>query len=341
MFHSPVTRESFKKKKRRKLPAIIFIVVLSLLAVVGTWVTFNYDTILFKFKTDKYKFLLEDFTFLNSLYVSEDNVSVEADTLNEAEKLIDSMLDDHNDDPFLYYLQGQISWVKLRNAIDMKAIAIQDIFIYDYLEKHYVPKSFPKKSWQKSVTSTRKALAIGLPDKYTKSANYRLSWLYFLSGHDNWNSLKDIKLLNDENDITLKNIYYIIFHSKTPDWDVINNFFGNETGEIWKAIYSLKSGNVPKGYSILKKLSISESVNLRNNANYILGHLMMKQKKTKLQLYYHQKIEMAEFLQRNPWFLEEHMYTLRFLGKNSEAKQFLAAHEAMLLQQKKQSSQDN
>ena len=177
MFHSPVTRESFKKKKRRKLPAIIFIIVLSLLAGVGTWVTFNYDTILFKFKTDKYKFLLEDFTFLNSLYISEDNTSVEPDLLIEAEKLIDSMLEDHNDDPFLYYLQGQISWIKLRNSIDMKAIDIQDIFIYDYLEKHYLPDTFPKKSWQKSITSLRKALAVGLPDKYAKSAKTRLSWL--------------------------------------------------------------------------------------------------------------------------------------------------------------------
>ena len=122
-------------------------------------------------------------------------------------------------------------------------------------------------------------------------------------------------------------------HTKKPDWDEINNFFGKETGEIWKALYSLKSGNVPKGYNILKKLSLSDTVHLRNNANYILGRLMQKQKKLKLKLYYHKQIDMNEFLQRNPWFLEEHMFTLRFLGKNKEAKQFLASYETTALKQ--------
>ncbi|MES0492023.1 MAG: hypothetical protein ABUK01_18665 [Leptospirales bacterium] len=327
MLHSQFTKDIHSKKKRSKLKPILTIIIFIGIGFGAYFTIENYDRILYKFKKDKYVSLLDTISTLEKLPANSPDT---LEKFNEPLKLIETLIGDNPGDSFLYYLKGKITWLKIEIVFESNKDEIRDIVFQERVGIESSPASLDRELWSESIVSIRKALRLGIPKEVEKDSRRILAWLYFLGGSGYWESAgrpDTLVLLQGTN---IANLYKIAFSSGRPDWNLVENFLNKDSADLWKSIFFLNTGNVPGGFKTLKGLLLSENLPVRNRAAYLLGKLKEKQKNWRMKYYYHNMIDFDTFLLSNDWFFEEHYYTLRFLGKKTEAKTFLNKYEIIV-----------
>jgi tetratricopeptide (TPR) repeat protein len=334
MLHSKFGRESLPQKKKSSVKKYIFL-LLFLFSLVGVfWAFKNQQRILFHLKKDNYVAIIHSIEdYEKSLKDNHESNSSQLDSVGE---LLTKLIKDNPSDSYLYYLIGKLYTIECTSPVFNNPDRLTDIFFLDYIKRYQIPASFPYNHWEQAIAYTRKAILLGLPEGEVSNAVINLVSLYIVGGTPYWNSARDyLASENLKNNPLIQNIYKLLLVDNTPpDETFIAKTFGLETTTYWMGLYYLKVKNYPLAFYNFKKLLLSESTYLRNNAYYIMGHIMGEQKDMSLKLYYHSLIDFDEFLKRNPWFLDEHNYTLRYLGQNDLAKKFLTQYEKLVLELK-------
>lgn len=312
----------FKKRNYRRFFLFLFLILFTgALAAGGGWVYLNYDRLLFYFKHDKYSELIDRISTLEDRLLTEGSTGDLSD--EELSSLLESLAVDHGSDGYLYYLKGRYHHVLFRASVREAEGLYRDLFFRIYLDRYNFFESLDRENWQNALLSLRKALALGIPGKEAKHVASLLASLYLWGGKPYWQSgrtlLREYEIGNSE----AGNLYRILFGRKTPDWQSIGEKHPDELITFFKGLYALRNGNTPGGFSYLKKLSDSENTALKNNALYLTAYTRGRFKRQWARVYHYRRIELDEFLQRNPWFLAEFNYWLRFLGQRREAAALL------------------
>ena len=64
-----------------------------------------------------------------------------------------------------------------------------------------------------------------------------------------------------------------------------------------------------------------------------MGYLNRRYKQpSNQQIYYYSLIKLDEFLLRHPWFFDEYLFSLRFLGRRQKEKEIKKAYNKLFLQ---------
>jgi len=333
MLHSKFGRESLPQKKKSPLKKYFFISFLILLTTALYFGLKNRQRILFHLKKNNYIVIIHTLDELEKTIVEKKEINT-ADFDSTAD-LLTKLIKDNPSDSYLYYLLGRLFTIQCVLPVINDSEKMTNILFLDYIKRYQIPLSFPIKRWEQGITLTRKALLLGLPEAENQKAMVNLVSLYIIGGTSYWNL--DKAYLNHENlknDPLIENIYKLVNTEDSPDWEFFAKIYGMETAEYWTGLYYLKLKNYPLAFYNFKKLLLSDSTYLRNNTNYIMGYIMGEQRDLNLKMYYHTQIDYDEFLRRNPWFLGEHNYTLRFLGQDVLAKKFLGQYEKFVLELK-------
>jgi len=298
------------------------------------WGFKNYPRLLFKFKKDKYTAIMQMMeSYEKSAQAQKTTPENKSSDISPIEDLLDRLIRDNPSDGYLYYLFGRLYATECVEPIIQDNQKFTDVLFLDYIQKHHIPEGVSVNHWEKGISYTRKALLLGLPESEKEKAVVNLLKLYFIGGTPFWSSAVDYLRPEDINKSELTyNIYKLVFTETVPNWEQFTKIYGEETNVFLMGLYFLKLRNYPLAFFYFKKLLLSDSIYLRNNAYYIMGYIMGEQKDMALKAYYHSLIDFDEFLKRNPWFLEEHNYTLRYTGQESMAKSFLGQYEKMVLE---------
>lgn len=333
MLHSKFGRESLPQKKKSSIKLYFFLTFTILFAAGLVWIFNNRQRILFRLKKNNYAAIIHNVeSYEKALIENTDDKNLH---LNESDELLKKLINDNPTDSYLYFLLGRLFTAECTIPLIKDPEKLSDIFFRDYIKRYQTPASISISHWEQGITNTRKALLLGLPENETQQAVANLVSLYLAGGSAYWNSgMEYLTPQNMKTSPLIDNIYKVLLLQNAPDWDLFTKQYGQETSTFWMALYYLKIRNYPLGFYNLKNLLLSDSVYLRNNAYYIMGHIMGEQKEMPLKLYYHSMIDYEEFLKRNPWFLEEHNYTLRYLGQEAAARKFLSQYEKMVLELK-------
>lgn len=331
-------RPSGKKK-------LIFWLLLLLLVGVGAYGTYHFrERIFFRFQNDQQGLILRRLADSVELVRSkaagqELPAEIAKDkALTEFSAMLDSMRD-------VEPLMGVVQFARGKLLFELFAIVparnrslYYDIFFMEFVERYAMPKQLDANTWQQAVLSLRKAMVLNLPDDLKKETVRLLAELYLWGGRPFWASayalLEQHGLGKEE---TIRHLFNILLARNTPDFEKLTVIFSEEPVLLWQAIYYLKAGNAPLGYSILYKLAdAGTEAQIRNNALYLLGRIQGKEKRHRQQIYYYRKIDAMEFLPRAPWFLDEFAYVLRFVGESGEAQRLMAQYEKIALEQRAQ-----
>jgi|GEM_PF-2406135 len=333
MLHSKFGRESLPQKKKSSLKPYVFFVLLFLLAGTLYWALKNKQRILFHLKKNNYaaiQFSIDEYE--KSLSEKKDDHAAQ---LKNAGELLSKLVKDNPADSYLYYLLGKLYTIECTAPLLNDPEKLTEILFLDYIKRYKIAADFPFDHWQHGIAYTRKALLLGLPESEIHKAVIDLASLHIAGGTPYWNSAKEyLGADNLKNDPLIENIYRLLLADTAPDWEFLTKTYGLDTATYWMGLYYLKVRNYPLAFYNFKKLLLSDSLYLRNNTYYIMGYIMGEQKDLPLKMYYHSMIDFDEFLKRNPWFLEEYHYTLRYLGQNEMAKQFLVKYEKLVLELK-------
>jgi len=350
---------SSKKKSGKNIKKIILLLflgsILFSLFIGGRWLYKNREQFLFYFEENKHIKLLKKIGSIEDIAKKDLNFE-KLDRVIQFEKLIDKLSKNQYSDGYLAYLKGKLNYLKFQSDVKKNQSLLWELFFYAYLDRYKFPVSLRKDIWQKAIISLRRALVLKLPQKNKNECKQYLANLYLWGGKSYWNL--GLSLLEEKNDkdnvfnsfISIYHFYNILLQTKIPDWSMLKAEYSTEIISFWEVIYYLKSGNIPRAYSLLNHLIQLKQTNdiqgqsnsrktlfqlnrdqmiqiIKNNSLYLLGHQMKKEKKLKNQYYYYSQIDHSSFLKRNKWFLEEYHFLLRFLGKNNEASQFLLKYE--------------
>jgi hypothetical protein len=317
--------ESLPQKKKSNFRIYFFIILLALIAGASYWIFKNYQRIIFHFKKDKYETIIQNLKGLET--IKEENT----ESFKGSEELLTGLIEDNPSDSYLYFLSGKLYYIETGKQILQDGSRLTELLFLDYINRYHFPRYISNIKWEKGIAHLRKAILLQLQDKDNDEAVSALMGMYIAGGSPYWQSAKEY-LDPEKQDPLLINLYHLVYAESEPDWALFSKVFGDETTTIWTAMYNMKIRNYPLAFYFFKKLLLSENVNLRNSAYYLMGHLMGQQKNMALKMYYHSMIDYDEFLKKNPWFLEEHNYTLRFMGAEAASRSFLGKYEQMVLE---------
>lgn len=333
MLHSKFGNEYRPSPKKSSFRVIFVFALLAALAYGSYWGYKNYQRFVFYFKKDKYATILQYLTAIEKKV--KENPASAAEDEAATEELLLRLIQDNPADAYLYFLAGKLYTIECFDPVIKDGNLLTDIFFRDYIDRNHMLSFISRTKWEKGISYTRKALLLGLPEQEVDKATKNLLGLYLLGGTPYWESAaSEIKTDPASNDDIVQNLYRLVFTENVPNWELFKKNYGEDTTTFWMSMYFLKIKNYPIAFFYLKKLLLSESVFIRDDAYYLMGYIMGLQKNMPLKLYYHSMIEYEEFLKRNPWFLEEHNYTLRFMGEQVQAKNFLSQYEKMVLELK-------
>ena len=322
-----------RKPKSNRLPKfILFLLIVGTFAFAGYYIYLNKDRLLFYFQKDKYLKLQEKLKQTENLLATETNLN--SDKVQAIEELLFNLSQDHPDDFLVFFFRGQLYFKLFQQQLQTNSVLYKEIFFMDFLDRYTFPTQLNRRHWHNALISLRKAKALGLSKSYNKKTVEALAVLYLWGGKAYYPSGQ--QMLSGFQNSKATSLFNIILNKKEPQWHVLEKEFDRDLIKFWQAIYSLRIGNEPKGFSYLKDLTMTNPENpqknrlLQNNAHYLLGYIMQKQKKWKSQLKNWQSIDFDEFVPRHPWFIKEYNYLLRYLGKNKEASSFLHRYEKVM-----------
>ncbi len=304
------------------LIVVLFLTLTSLITFL--WYNQHYINVFF-FSIGRNK----NYTSLNkSILQLEDKKDIRM--LNHVEATLIPLLKLYPDDPILLFYYGKVQYLKFCTHIDKKPVILTDVFLLSYSYKTKYHSLVNQSDWIKSTFYIRRSLILGLPDLFLGDAINILVYLYIFGGElyrDEINRLTNTK----ERRILLKQdtrFLLDIFQLKKPDWSFTRNFHSQELGSLFKVLYNLKIGNVSLAISLLRNIikKKSVSVDIKNNAYYILGNIVQRNNK-KQQMYYYNKVEAKEFLQRYPHFIQEYSILLTLFQKHQLLKKILILYK--------------
>ncbi|MCS6985290.1 MAG: hypothetical protein NZM25_09240 [Leptospiraceae bacterium] len=247
----------------------------------------------------------------------------ESKFVSEFFRYLKAYLDTRPAEAMGHALSGLIEYELFLLPLRKEKYLYDDLLFLCYIGKYRFPASLDFSLWQKSILTLRKALALGLKGNWQERVNYALASLYLWGGLSYWNAAYSLLGQKDE-DLFLKDILNILSQHAPPRFTYLESYFGKESAQLGQAIYYLKSGNTPVGYSLLYQLTnLKERADIRNRALYLLGHVHAKQKHYRQQLYYLRQMDAMEFGKSFPWFIEEYVFLLRFLGDHGTAQRIL------------------
>lgn len=313
--------------------------LLGVVAAGGYYGYTNSPRILFLIKKDRYVPLEEAMKDL-SVHLAENNYS-DPGKNSEVSKtiaLLNQLSKDHPGDAHLYLLKGKLYSILLESQEKQNPNLKIDIIYNHYIKRDAFPRALSAKFWKQSVAAYRKSLVLNLPADQRGLVKEKLLELYFLQGEPYWNSARPYLKGEQSSQSHIYQLYGIIQKDLHPDWELLKEKYNPESTILLEALYYLYRGNTPVAFGKLKELALSSSPYLRNNAMFLMGSLIGKTKNFRMKLYYYRQIDLDEFLPRNTWFLSEFHNSLRFVGKNKEAKKLLENYEKTVLQLENQRS---
>ena len=332
-------RISNKKNTGPRLFKIIIVTVLLLaLFACGYWVYQNKERLLFYIQKDKYSKIEQDIDRLIALtgkirinISGTDQSEIRKDLLILSDDLLNrigNLQKDHPEDGFLYFLQGKINYHLFQTWSESDVNHKTNLIFEIYINRYRFPATVENDLFYKAILSLRKALILKVNTNYSLQAVNWLIDLYFWGGLPYWHSgftvAKNEKITDN---ITL-NSFNVLFAEKMPAWDTLQKSMPSQNVDLLKGIYYLKTGNSPVGFSLLNSLiDQNENIPVKNNALYLMGELIGRKNRNRKQLFYYDKIDLQEFIAREPWFLEEYHFLLRFLGENQKAVELLNTFE--------------
>ena len=313
---------------------IFFLFIVGLFAFGGYQLYLNKDRILFYFQKDKYKQLKAKLQTAYSVINSENTIDNE-ETVKSTIELLENLSADHPTDPQVFAFKGHLYYKIFARKV--KPRLLLDLFFTDYLDRYKFAAELDHMNWRNAMIAYRKSLALEVEEADRKQIIENLARLYLWGGRAYFES-GYVHLRKRKDNSTIASLYNVILTQREPAWGLLEKEFSKELTDFLKALYFLKTGNEPGGFSILKDLAVAEfeqdgplTKALQNNAKYLLGNIMGRQKKWKSQLKNYSTIEFASFLEKNPWFLKEYNYLLRYLGKKKEATAFLSKYEKRVI----------
>lgn len=238
---------------------------------------------------------------------------------------------DHREDPILYFHEATIVAESVRKQVAERQEALVFLLFREFINRPVFPAEFDHELWQRAILTGRKARALGLPDVLQQKLAEAEIDAYLIGGRPWWESANEIVAAGAAaRKLPSWHLMQAGLASSTPDFELIKTAFGATIAGFAKGIYYTRSGNSPLGISNFRDLAKNQAdAFARDHALYILGYLSGKDKRAKDQLSYYKQIRFPEFAPRNPYFVNEYHYLLRFLGQKSEADQLMRAWEEM------------
>ncbi|MDH5717263.1 MAG: hypothetical protein OEZ22_06460 [Spirochaetia bacterium] len=331
--HHTAGKHVKKKSNAEKLFNFIFWIIIISSFIYGVQYLYNQkDRILFNFQKDRYS------EIENKLISLSENLKTSEienkDEIKNLSNLLSALLKDHEDDGYLYFLYGKLYFILFNKPFHYNDNLYRNFLFNLYLEKNDFYDRLNKDYWSKALIYFRKSMLLTIPESYIETAKENLSFLYFWGGRPYWKAGYELIKENISKKFTF-DMYNIFLLEDTPDWEKLNADFDSDHINLWQSFYYLNTKNTPLAFSKLNKLALSENINLRNMAQYLLGYLAGKQNKMKTQFHFYSMINLETFLPQNKWFLQEYYIVIRFLGYEKLAAQVLKNYEPMVLSKSK------
>jgi len=338
---------SNSRNKRKRAIKYLFLFT-SLLIIISSIILFFFykENILFYFQKDKYQSyflqLEQQKLLLTNKVVLEKKEKQKIDIFI---KHIGKLKMNNKADAILYYLEGSLWYFIFQQKINQVPQVYSRHLFNQFINKSNMQQLFAN-DWRKALFNLRKANLLNLPSQYRYTSNLYINNLYFWDNHNYWpNVQKSVtKLLkNSRKDKSKKlklgvdlkllhSLFSVLSHTTTPNWEIINKKFGDKVTYLWRGIYHLNQRNTPLAFSNLQNItSNSDDAFFSNSAYYLLSQIMKKQRKKKRQLYYYSKIDLAQFLSQQKWFLGEYYALLLHFGDRKKANSVLRRFEKLTL----------
>lgn len=335
----PANYHSYDNTKRNSSSGGGFFKLIFILVLLTSFIWLCYylysskERLLFYIETNKYEQVEKQLQkTLQLLKVKKSNGIKE---VIETQLLLKQLIQDHPDDGRLYKYKADLYYQMFLTNIKKNQKIYDSLFFRAFINRYKFPLDLSKKHWNSAMVSYSRALQLILKSAEKNQVRNKLIELNLWGGKPYWqNGIELIeKLKEDQPKSTTIQLFRVLLGETEPEWDIIKPIFRKNLLKFFKGLYHLRTGNEPRGFSYLKKLSkLKDDTewNLKNNSTYILSSLMKKQKKKRSQLAYYKKINLDEFLVREPWFLSEYNYILRFLGKKKKSAKLLLKYEKLI-----------
>ena len=329
-----------KKKKGRVFKFFFFFLLPLFFAALIYQIYQKQAVIIYYFQQNKYQEL------------SKEQEKIEKDLQNKGKinrNSQENLMQKYNDliaqypsDPFLFFYLGRLNFILFEEQVRNSETALADALLSHLLDQSKIHKLSKQKTWQNAVLFLRKALALKLPSEQSADIMGRLAYLYIFAEQIHLKIAEDF--LEEKFSRSKGNQYYeiakVVTSSQKPNWAYLKKIFAEYFLDYMKGIHAVRIGNKPKGFFLLNKLiqTKNPSTEIRaciDNALYLMGYLNRTYKNPSYQqIYYYSMIKLDDFLTRHPWFLEEYLFSLRFLGRNQKAREIQKMYNRLLVADK-------
>ena len=337
MEYSKLKGTSFSKKKRGWVSRFFFFFLLPLFfAYLAYQIYQKQAVIIFYFQKNKYQELSKEQEKIEEKL--QGGVEVDQNTIEDLVQKYDVLITQYPSDPFLFYYLGRLNFVLFERQVKRSKTALADTLLSHFLDQSSIAKLSKLEIWQKAVLCLRKALALRLPPEQSADAIGKLAYLYLFAEEVHLKVAGDFLEkgpLNSERDHYYE-IAKVVVSSQKPDWAYLKEIFPEYFLIYLKGLHAIRIGNRPRGFFLLHKLiQIKDpSAEMRaciDNALYLMGHLNKRYRKpSQQQIYYYSLIKLDGFMVRHPWFFDEYLFSLRFLGRRQKAKEIQKAYNELL-----------
>ncbi|MBV6493093.1 MAG: hypothetical protein LDLANPLL_01108 [Turneriella sp.] len=334
-----IHNKTVKRDKSRYFTYAFIILLLGVIVWFASYVVLNSPSIMYYFRENKYSGIEKAHS--QAMAVIEKASGADSESLLETNEVIDflelahTLQKSHNEDPILYYHEAIVLSEILRKQIHAKGAALIFIFFRDFIEKTIFPSDYDHTLWQRVILLGRQARALGLPDVLQEKLKEAQIDAYLIGGRPWWESALEFGETPSVRKTPAWQLIQAGLARETPNFELIKAAYGHMLLTFVKACYYLRSGNSPLGISNLREVAKNPSdAAAKDAALYMLGYLSGRDKRVKEQLAYYQDIRFKEFQPKNPFFVDEYQYLLRFTGQKSEADQLVRAWEELSSQNK-------
>jgi len=322
--------EKAKHGNGRWLFLLLFLILLS----IPLWIFLqNPSRWLFYFQSDKHASLeIRSAEIVTALAAGE---SDSLQKLIEFTETLKQLSEDHPADSYLPYITGRLTADAFLLPLAQHGDLREEILFRSYTGRFYLPAELNPEEWKRAVLLLRRSMAMNPPEAVLAQIHYTLGELYYFGGPEYWPAgLEYLELSGKGIESSYYHLYNVYLQNGIPDWNVLT--LAEERVNLLKGMHFLKAGNTPLGISGLSKLLLSTDFTVKNRAAYILAHYYAAKNQKNMQLFYLKQVDPENFLPRNPYFLQELHFLLRFFGANAEATVFLSQYEKLTLGDKPQ-----
>ena len=325
-----------KKKGWRHFYRFVMVVLFLAFAIWGGhWIYQNHSRFIFLLKKSKYDDMINHHKKVKEkLHKGE---VIGEDETAELRGKYQSLISSYPGDAVLLHYCGILEYELFVFPLESSHQLIADILFERYIDRYKFPETLSRINYQKAITWLRKAIALGLPKEQAKEAQSKLNFLYLFSHRSYFNSVETVpsKYPGLAKADHRQEIIHMATAIRKPNWKSLRDVYTPDLVTYFKAIYYLQIKNRPFGFSLLQKIIKQKDISTANsflvqNALYLLGYLEGKKRNDlKGQFYFHSQIEMEPFILKNPWFFDDYLSLLRYLGKNEDVKTFIAQYQKL------------